>query len=95
MELEALNVVLAGRFIPRSRDDADNGGGRRVLVEGLIVIDVAPDRVLPGEIFLGQGLIDNDRARPARDFFRTEGSSAQDRHSHGAEVVGGNDVDLR
>jgi hypothetical protein len=60
VEVEALDVVFARGFIPRPRHDADDGGGRRVFDEGLIVVDVPSDRVLPREVFLGQRFIDDD-----------------------------------
>ena len=88
MELEAFDVGFAGRFVPRPRHHADDGRGRRVFVEGLIVIDVAPDRIDAGEEFLGQRFIDDDRTRPAKHFLRPEGPPADERHSHRAEVIG-------
>ena len=89
--LELLGIVFARRVVACPWDDANDRHRRRLMLLRLVIIDMQADRILPGEEFLRERLVDNDRARVAffsRQIFRSETAPAQYRHSHYLEVIG-------
>ena len=97
-EMQRLHIHLAGSFIARSRDNANDRHRRRMFVQCVVVIDVLSDGIFPCKIFLRERVVDDDRAGVpffTGQIFRSKSATAKNRHSHEAEVIGRNHTSFR
>src|SRR6266511_5463361 len=93
-KMQSFHILFAGGFIACARHNANNRERRRILVQGLIVVQMLADRIDIREVTLGKPIVDDDGARTTGHIFRSETPTAKNRHLQYPEIIRRNNVDL-